>query len=75
MTIDFNVEGAVRERDGAASRRKEAALCCPVEYDPQFLRLLPNEIDEMAGKIGCANTELRYGKIAGGFVNNPRRTD
>ena len=124
MTKDFNVESAVRERYGAASREKETALCCPVEYDPQFLRILPNEIierdygcgdpskfvkagetvldlgsgggkicyiaaqivgasgkvigvdtnpemlalanqyrDEMAGKIGCANTEFRYGKI------------
>ncbi len=120
----FDVEAAVRERYGAASQETEAALCCPVEYDPQYLKILPDEIierdygcgdpsafvragetvldlgsgggkicyiaaqivgekgkvigvdtntemlglarkyqDEMAGKIGCVNTEFRYGKI------------
>jgi len=120
----FDVEAAVRERYGAASQGAEAALCCPVEYDPQFLKILPAEIierdygcgdpsayvkadetvldlgsgggkicyiaaqivgekgkvigvdtntemlalankyrTEMAEKIGCANTEFRYGKI------------
>ena len=124
MAYDLDVEGAVRERYGAASKEKEAALCCPVEYDPRFLKILPSEIierdygcgdpsafvksgetvldlgsgggkicyiasqivgekgkvigvdtnlemlaladkyrDEMAEKVGCANTEFRYGKI------------
>jgi arsenite methyltransferase len=114
----------VRARYGAASQEKEDALCCPVEYDPQYLRILPAEIierdygcgdpsafvksgetvldlgsgggkicyiasqivgasgkvigvdtntemlalankyrNEMAQKIGYANTEFRYGKI------------
>ncbi len=124
MKYELNIENAVRERYGAASQMKEAALCCPVEYDPQFLKILPSEIierdygcgdpsqfvkagetvldlgsgggkicyiaaqivgasgkvigvdtntemlalankyrDEMAAKIGYANTEFRYGKI------------
>lgn len=122
MALDY--ESAVRTRYGAASQAKEEALCCPVEYDPQFLKILPAEIierdygcgdpskfvhegdtaldlgsgggkicyiaaqivgstgkvigidtnpemlalankykTEMAEKIGCANTEFRYGKI------------
>lgn len=122
MALDY--ESAVRERYGAASQAKEEALCCPVEYDPQFLKILPAEIierdygcgdpskfvnvgdtvldlgsgggkicyiaaqivgqagkvigvdtnpemlalankykSEMADKIGCANTDFRYGKI------------
>ncbi len=44
--MTFDVEAAVRERYGAASLEKEAALCCPVEYDPQFLKVLPAEIIE-----------------------------
>ncbi|MDQ6788480.1 MAG: methyltransferase domain-containing protein, partial [Acidobacteriota bacterium] len=122
--MTLNIEAAVSERYAAASRQKEAALCCPVEYDPQFTKILPAEIverdygcgdpsrfvkagetvldlgsgggkicyiaaqivgasgrvigvdtnpkmlalankyrDEMANKIGCANTEFRYGRI------------
>lgn len=124
MSYELDIETAVRERYGAASQEKEEALCCPVEYDPQFLKILPDEIierdygcgdpsrfvragetvldlgsgggkicyiaaqivgaggkvigvdtntemlalaekyrDEMAAKIGYANTEFRYGKI------------
>ncbi len=124
MAFELDVENVVRERYGAASQEKEAALCCPVEYDPQYLKILPDEIierdygcgdpsafvktgetvldlgsgggkicyiaaqivgengkvigvdtntemlalankyrAEMATKIGCANTEFRYGKI------------
>lgn len=49
----FDVEAAVRERYGAASQEKEAALCCPVEYDPQFLKILPAEIIER--DYGCGD--------------------
>lgn len=122
--MPFDVENAVRERYEAAAAEKEAALCCPVEYNPEYLKILPAEIierdygcgdpsafvrsgdtvldlgsgggkicyiasqivgasgrvigvdtntemlalaekyrDELAEKIGCANTEFRYGKI------------
>jgi ubiquinone/menaquinone biosynthesis C-methylase UbiE len=124
MAYDLEVETAVQTRYGAASREKEEALCCPVEYNPQYLKILPAEIierdygcgdpsrfvgadetvldlgsgggkicyiasqivgaggrvigvdanaemlalankyrDEMARKIGYANTEFRYGRI------------
>lgn len=48
-----NVETAVRARYGAASQMKEEALCCPVEYDPQYLKILPNEIIER--DYGCGD--------------------
>ncbi|MGI8494607.1 MAG: methyltransferase domain-containing protein [Pyrinomonadaceae bacterium] len=53
MAYDFEIESAVRERYGAASQEKEEALCCPVEYDPQFLRVLPAEIIER--DYGCGD--------------------
>ncbi len=40
---DNNTDSAVRERYSAAARAKEAALCCPVDYDPQYLELIPQE--------------------------------
>ncbi|MGI9036311.1 MAG: methyltransferase domain-containing protein, partial [Pyrinomonadaceae bacterium] len=53
MAYDLDVEGAVRERYGNAAREAENALCCPVEYDPQFLRILPAEIIER--DYGCGD--------------------
>ena len=53
MAYDLDVESAVRERYGAASQEKEAALCCPVEYDPQYLKILPAEIIER--DYGCGD--------------------
>lgn len=53
MADDFEVENAVRERYGAASQAKEEALCCPVDYDPQYLKILPAEIVER--DYGCGN--------------------
>ncbi|MGI8813337.1 MAG: methyltransferase domain-containing protein [Pyrinomonadaceae bacterium] len=124
MIFMSELETTVRKRYGAAAKLKEEALCCPVEYDPGFLKLLPDEIverdygcgdpsrfvkpgdivldlgsgggkicyiasqivgetgrvigvdtntemlaladkyrDEMAGRIGYANVEFRYGRI------------
>ncbi len=53
MADGFDVENAVRARYGAASQEKEVALCCPVEYDPQFLKILPDEIIER--DYGCGD--------------------
>ncbi len=48
-----NVETAVRSRYGAAALAVEDALCCPVEYDPQYLKILPSEIIER--DYGCGD--------------------
>ena len=53
MADGFDIEDAVRARYGAASQTKEDALCCPVEYDPQYLRVLPAEIIER--DYGCGD--------------------
>jgi ubiquinone/menaquinone biosynthesis C-methylase UbiE len=53
MAYDLDVENAVRERYGAAANAKEDALCCPVEYDPQYLKILPLEIIER--DYGCGD--------------------
>jgi len=53
MADGFDVENAVRTRYGAASQEKEDALCCPVVYDPQYLKILPVEIIER--DYGCGD--------------------
>ena len=49
----FDVEKSVRERYEAAANEKEFALCCPVEYNPEFLKILPAEIIER--DYGCGD--------------------
>ena len=47
------VESAVRERYSETAKAPEAALCCPVEYDPQYLQIIPEEI--IAKDYGCGD--------------------
>ncbi len=53
ISMVFDVENAVRARYGAASQLVEESLCCPVEYDPRFLKILPSEILER--DYGCGD--------------------
>lgn len=46
-------ERSVRERYAKAALAPEAALCCPTSYDPQFLKILPDEI--VAKDYGCGD--------------------
>ena len=47
------VESFVRDRYSAAAEAPEAALCCPVEYDPRYLKIIPAEIIEK--DYGCGD--------------------
>jgi arsenite methyltransferase len=53
------VEPAVRARYAEAAREPEEALCCPVEYDAQFLDVIPQEILER--DYGCGDPS-RYAR-------------
>jgi len=49
----LDVERAVRERYGSAALAAEPALCCPVQYDDQYLEMIPAEIIER--DYGCGD--------------------
>ena len=49
----MNVGTSVRERYSRAAQDPEPALCCPVGYDPDLLRLLPEEI--LDRDYGCGD--------------------
>lgn len=49
----INVDEAVRDRYSAAAQEAEPALCCPVNYEPQYLEILPEEI--LKRDYGCGN--------------------
>lgn len=46
-------ENAVRERYRGAAQQPEAALCCPVDYDPKYLAAIPAEVVER--DYGCGD--------------------
>ena len=56
-----DVERAVHDRYGAAANVREAALCCPIDYDPRYLEVIPQEVLER--DYGCVPTSLRSDMI------------
>lgn len=44
---------SVEKRYAAAARQQEAALCCPVDYDRQYLEVIPQEVIEK--DYGCGD--------------------
>jgi ubiquinone/menaquinone biosynthesis C-methylase UbiE len=56
------MERAVQDRYAAGANVAEAALCCPVEYDPQYLAVLPAEIIEKDYGCGDPSRHLRPGE-------------
>ena len=49
----YNVEQTVLERYEAGARAPQASLCCPTEYNTQYLDCLPEEI--IAKDYGCGD--------------------
>ena len=57
-----SAESATRERYAAAAAAPEAALCCPVDYDPQFLKAIPAEVIEKDYGCGDPSKHLHPGE-------------
>lgn len=53
MEIQSHADTAVKDRYGQAALAQEPALCCPVDYDPQFLKIIPEEV--IARDYGCGD--------------------
>jgi ubiquinone/menaquinone biosynthesis C-methylase UbiE len=54
-----NVERVVRERYAKGAAATETALCCPVDYDPRYLEILPEEVLERDYGCGDPSRHLR----------------
>ena len=61
-TPTLNVENATKERYASGAQAREAALCCPVEYDPQYLKVIPQEVIERDYGCGDPSQYLRAGE-------------
>jgi len=62
MPGTLKVETAVKERYTAAAHAKVEALCCPVEYDRHYLKVIPPEIIERDYGCGDPSKYLRAGE-------------
>ena len=58
----LKTESAVKERYAAGAQSRQAALCCPVEYDPQYLKVIPAEVIERDYGCGDPSQFVRPGE-------------
>ncbi|MBL4575248.1 MAG: methyltransferase domain-containing protein [Opitutaceae bacterium] len=49
----MKTEHVVKDRYADAAKAPEAALCCPIDYDPQYLKAIPAEVIER--DYGCGD--------------------
>jgi ubiquinone/menaquinone biosynthesis C-methylase UbiE len=59
--IQTDPEQAVRERYEEAARVREGALCCPVDYDPRYLEVIPDAVIERDYGCGDPSRYVREG--------------
>lgn len=62
MLTQIDAESAVKERYGAAALAQEPQLCCPVDYDPQYLKIIPDEVIERDYGCGDPSKHLKAGE-------------
>ena len=60
----YDVENEVVTRYAAGAEAVEPALCCPVSYDPKYLKILPQEILEKDYGCGDPSEFVGEGEIA-----------
>ena len=61
-TPTLDVERAVKARYASAAREREAALCCPVDYDARYLEAIPPEVLERDYGCGDPSKHVRPGE-------------
>jgi len=51
--MSYDIEKSVLERYEAGAKEHQPSLCCPTEYDNQYLQIIPDEI--IAKDYGCGD--------------------
>ncbi len=62
MQTQTHAETAVKERYGLAAQAQEVELCCPVDYDPRYLEVIPEEVLERDYGCGDPSRHLKAGE-------------
>jgi len=61
MIERHRTETIVRERYTAGAKSPEAELCCPVNYESEYLKVIPSEVIERDYGCGDPSRYLREG--------------
>src|SRR5213080_3157435 len=56
------VESTVRKRYGAGAKAREESLCCPVSYNQEYLKVIPQEVVERDYGCGDPSAHVRRGE-------------
>ncbi len=56
-------ESIVRERYGSGAKERADKLCCPVDYEPEYLTVIPREVIERDYGCGDPSRYLREGEV------------
>jgi arsenite methyltransferase len=59
----LDVEQKVKDRYTAGARKRQNSLCCPVSYNPEYLKVIPQEIIEKDYGCGDPSPYLREGDV------------
>ncbi len=62
MQTQTHAETAVKGRYSLAAQAQEADLCCPVDYDPHYLKVIPAEVLERDYGCGDPSRHLKPGE-------------
>lgn len=58
----FRPESVVKQRYAGAAKAPETSLCCPIDYDPQYLKAIPQEAIEKDYGCGDPSRYVRPGE-------------
>src|SRR6059058_6635821 len=58
----INAESEVRKRYAAGAQATEAKLCCPVDYNTEYLKVIPQEVIDRDYGCGDPSRYLRNGE-------------
>jgi arsenite methyltransferase len=58
----LNAEAAVRERYAASAQNPEPRLCCPIDYNAEYLQVIPEEVIQRDYGCGDPSKYLREGE-------------
>src|SRR3982074_957197 len=59
----FNAEAAVRERYSAGAKTPQSKLCCPIDYDRDLLKVIPQEVIDRDYGCGDPSRHLRESEV------------
>lgn len=62
MVDSRNTEQAVRERYAVAATKQEPELCCPIDYNTEYLKVIPREVIERDYGCGDPSKHVRGGE-------------